>query len=38
MRMPTVVEEERGSLGHANSVSHDALSYGRGPIRNHTGR
>jgi hypothetical protein len=32
--MSTVVVEERGSLGHANSVSYDALSCGRGLIRN----
>ena len=38
MRMSTVVVEEWGDLGHANSVSYDASSYGRGPIRNRIGR
>jgi hypothetical protein len=33
-----VVVEERGGLGHANSVSYDAPSCGRGPIRNCIGR
>ena len=34
MRMSTVVVEERGGLGYPNSVSYDALSCARGPIRN----
>jgi hypothetical protein len=38
MRMPTVVVEEWGGLGHANSASYDASSCGRGPIRNCIGR
>jgi hypothetical protein len=38
MRMSTVVVEERGGLGHANSVSYDAPSCGRGPIRNCIGK
>jgi hypothetical protein len=38
MRMSTVVVEERGGLGHANSVSYDAPSCGRGPICGYIGR
>jgi hypothetical protein len=36
--MSTVVAEERGGLGHANSVSYEAPGRGRGPIRNCIGR
>jgi hypothetical protein len=38
MRMSKVVVEERGGLGYADSVSYDAPSCGRGPIRNCIGR
>jgi hypothetical protein len=38
MRISTMVVGERGGLGHANGVSYDAPSCGRGPIRNYISR
>jgi hypothetical protein len=36
--MSKVIVEERGGGGHADSVSYDAPSCGRGPIRDRIGR